>query len=97
MSETGDALRNFKPTPPAPWVEREASEVQVGDILIRNVRPGFEWAAIDCGAFVVRSVSNAGTGDEWRIRGVDASGVDKKVRTFAYDVSEIVMVKPNLQ
>ena len=76
------------------WVQRKACDVVAGDILVRNVRPGFEWVPGPYGAFVVQEVRNHG--DEWNIYGADASGVDKEQHQFDYDVEELVWVKPSL-
>lgn len=76
------------------WTQRKASEIRIGEILIRNVEPAWEWVPGPYGAFIVQEV--VARGDEWTLSGIDASGVDKSVHQFSFDVDELVWIKPLL-
>lgn len=72
------------------WKKTTARQLKVGDTIIRNVEPGFEWVPGPYGAFVVRSIRPVQ--DEFFFTAEEAWGGGALVK-FSYDGDEEVTIK----
>lgn len=75
------------------WKQVKARELRVGDRVIRNVQPGFEWSPGPYGAFLITEIRISG--DEFRFIGKATwsnRGWCGELVEFSYDGDEEVMI-----